>query len=105
MDAIAIVETVEVETPQEALPLPGWYTNAPIEDSERGRLMDEVRTALLDCPDGLVEQLTYGCVRVWLFSRDYTEGIANHLIAKGFSLTIDIWAIPQSLVVHPKPGE
>lgn len=81
---IATVETVEVETP----PLPKWYTEAGllVEDSERGRLMDEVRTALLDYPEPeVIRDIKYGCVCIWLNDENHGLAVADHLSLRGIT--------------------
>jgi len=84
---IATAETAEVETPTKVpSALPKWYTEAPIEDSERGRLMDEVRTALLDYPEpGDIERLAYACILVWL-NEPRAFQVAKHLENKGLNI-------------------
>lgn len=83
MVGLATLNTIEVEAP----PLPRWYVEAPIEDSESGRLMDEVRTALLDYPNPEhIEELKYGCVCICLASEDVFPLVSRHLCRKGFKL-------------------
>lgn len=83
MVGLATLNTIEVEAP----PFPRWYVEAPIEDSESGRLMDEVRTALLDYPNPEhIKKLKYGCVCICLASEDALPPVVRHLCRKGFKL-------------------
>ncbi len=95
MAGVLTVEAVEVETPESPKAfsmLPKWYTGAPIEDSERGRLMDEVRTALLDYPEPrAIKEIRYGCVMVELWPVTHTLAVADHLHSKELPVHIPRW--------------
>jgi len=81
MVGLAIAETLEVVAP----PFPKWYVEAPVDDYPRGKLMDEVRTALLDypSPEGIAYLFDH-CVGIEVTAHLHLAKIAEHLMLKGF---------------------
>ena len=81
MVGLATCEVLEVVAP----PFPKWYLGIPILDSERGQLMDETRTALLDFPDpNGIKKLYYGCVLIVCENVETAISVVLHLDGKGF---------------------
>ncbi len=73
-----------MEATVEAPSFPKWYIEAPIEDSPRGRLVDRVRTALVDYPHPEhIVRIYYGCVAVELISPKHFESVVEHLDSRG----------------------
>ncbi|KKK52276.1 hypothetical protein LCGC14_3106570 [marine sediment metagenome] len=87
MVGLATCDVQEVVAP----PFPKWYVEIDIRDSERGRLMDEVRTALLDLPDrNGIKTLYYGCILIVCVNIETAVHVAEHLDAKGFSFMLPL---------------
>ena len=86
MVGLATCDVQEVVAP----PFPKWYVEAPTEDSNRGRLLDEVRTALLDYerPDHILG-VRFGCVTVMCTNFEQAIPVSEHLVDKGFELMTD----------------